>query len=506
MFLSSTNVIANALYMYLGLIFISALLGSLCFAVREYFKHPRPKHIRSLSASSTPQKRIETPEAPPARAPIQCPEPPQIASLPIVPEKRSATYKPFGKGWVIRRKKEERSPEFNSSSMVKPATSELTVRESTGKSEEISETDSGKPENSGESESAKATESGPELPKAPRFVYSEHTLRHLGPKQKEAFDPDRGVRLSEILQWNCTFPIQDPLSATEQLPQISRFISDSTVNTKCIGLFQLAAIGSFHAVFGNEIHFHPHFCTLMMSSVDSLLIYVASKHVNTLQALLVDLAACVAWEHWNSGRCPKLALAAKMSSEPRPSAGSEALASSADMDYSASAQSLNGPVVLDQPSVFRLLCNLYLGSPAMATSVRPALLLKLSAVLRDCASRTACLQFRALVPILGRAVTATQRGSIKAVFYDVLIELVQPHVLCCVAPQDVFSPTSEIQALVLQGLWVEQPDAVRERSAKMAALLAQKFPAVGLWSKPLHHAPLGGPLAGTFAPGTWNTR
>lgn len=488
MFSNTNSVVTNAVYIYLGLVFSGVLFGSFAFALREYLKSPEsatePQHTKHnlperLSTKTSLAQRlikimlptkISTSTTPKAAESLQRSLPQMRLEYPNLAQNmaqlsvhHSGKLRPslLLAKWSQRRQKQDG-----------PA-----ISDSDRSDAKVSDSSSQTSQESHDEPTAKHSS----------IVYSESNLLALRPSAGEQCHSD-SVRLSELLLCAGYLPQDLGKPTPEEVADIEALIAVDEPCTRDIGLFRLVALGATPSVYANRVHFHPDFCRHMVSIVDSLTVYRGST--GALQRSLVDLAVVFLWEHWNYQRCPNLAAAAKLST---------AKIDAPDPELGLAEAVIEQEVVLEQATVFRLLCNLCLGSPALAHESR-GVLPKVAAVLRDCAAKTECHQHRGLVPFIALAVNATERESILAVLYDGLIHMVGPHVTCCVAPADVFLPDSDLQALVLQGLWVGQPGAVRERAARAALLLAAKYPAVGLWSKPVH--PEQG-AAGDAAPGTW---
>lgn len=132
--------------------------------------------------------------------------------------------------------------------------------------------------------------------------------------------------------------------------------------------------------------------------------------------------------------------------------------------------------------VFRLFCNMYMGTPGITSlEVRSYCLFKVNAVFRACVSRLPCHQHRKVVPVLQEAVDTTRKNSVILFFYDILLDMVMKHLKCCITPADVFAPNLHIQSLVRRGLLAQQSVQVQERASRLKAAVAQKHSEARRW-------------------------
>lgn len=494
---SEDNLIANTLYIFLLLVFVAVVLAGASFAVREYTLSL--KHAKKAPPQTRGGKEDEEVEEEEVNA----------AEVDLGKHSPRGWFGGFG-GFKAnsQKEKEHASSADSGESKSQFHENDQTLGSAFEREDDTSLKCSLSPMTSPPHliDIIRATTS----PLFGRRIYLEGELRTLHPPPPVPPPANPGpVKISSLLQFErpitaVRFSTAD--DADQAIFDASALMAHKNVSARSIGAFRLAAIGVTHKPYDNATHFLATFCEVIESIVDSVSIYSDTRGVPGLQKMAVDLVSSFCWEHWHwpemapreIGKPIGLKKAAPGVAKADPP--SEIIAKLAFWGRT--------PSVLSRLAIFRLLCNLYLGAPALVGLQRSGLVFKLASVFRACASSSYCLDHRLLIPMIAQAVAAATRDSIKALLYDVLLELLRPHVDCCVAPQDVFLPSSDLQDLVLHGLGREQAEFVRERAANLARILAQKYPEVSLWCDKNEPTPapklaLDKRLQGTEAPGAW---
>lgn len=389
--------------------------------------------------------------------------------------------------------------------------------------------------------------------------YSYRELADLEEKfDLPAINVGEKVRTSQLLTSKASLPIPTSVS-DDYLNSIKELILESEVTHRRIGLFQLVAVGAFLVPFTNPIHFNKVFCFLMMHAIDMLKIYNDTASTPILQVYLVDLGCCFLWEHWDSKikgtnkayGCFLLHNQNKKTSRMNELTNGLAAGHSVSSEYQdcdadferteaeTKAEDLNGlpsgryrqlsafsevfseedqlsvirrepdlpnarfnpPIEVGQIIVtFRLMCNMFLGTPALAKEVRSYCIFKISNVFRACAARAPCDQHPLLLPLVELSINNTRRDDIKSFFYDIFTEIVLHHLGCCIKPAYIFAPNSIIQSLVVHGLVALQPLHVRNQAGKLKTIIARQYRDARLWGTPISELDDG---RGFAAPGGW---
>lgn len=312
----------------------------------------------------------------------------------------------------------------------------------------------------------------------PKHRYLESELRRLCQPQNATSLPDQ-LDLLRLLKFENQLPppqFDTTKVARMVIEELRISLLDKEDTSRALAFFQLAAIGSSQSVFDNPIYYHETFCNLLEDQVENHSLFKHSSSVDGLQMLLIDLLVCFTWCHWNYEDFFNLK-------------GSERFPSQIENDnYPYPAQkmleyfrrSALEPFVMSHLSVFRLLCSVWLESSFLL----PLASLKLSLVFRTCAQQTGCYEHRQLLPLIEQSILAAENPSVKPFFYDLVAEIIEPHVDCCIDTHDVFYPHSHLQGLILQGMWIGQSSEIRAKANHVAHILGRAYPEVKLWTEP----------------------
>lgn len=315
--------------------------------------------------------------------------------------------------------------------------------------------------------------------------YSESDLRNL--LSHRSIETHEVLQLSRLLRFESSLPLPrfDTVKvATDVILEVSAALCEHDPTCRALGLFQLAAIGGSREIYDNPIYYHERFCSLVEEQIDSVDWLKNSISVGELQMMLVDLIVCFSWSHWNwddfvtsvgKGPFPKKT---PLLDSPMEIACVESLSRIIeyfDRDHVK-------PFLMPHLAIFRLLSKLYLTTPQFTSVVAK---LKLRTVFHICTMNTKCYEHRQLLPLVSQSVVAAENECTKIFFYDIASQIVSPHVSCCIEMQDVFYPKSDLQGLILQGLWVGQPLGIRTKAAILARHLGKVYPEVNLWSDPV---------------------
>lgn len=476
MLLNGANVVTNAIYIYFLLAFASVILALVGLAARGTFRYVLTAHRnRSRNQSDSSLDKATVPvlgNKPGHRAGCN------VDSMVVV------------RKWSTRRRDKALLPSAESQTAARtPKTSD------------------------NESTATMRVASVGSLAKngKRRLVYLMEQLLRLNSARE--LDSSSQVRVSEVLRPRFSIPRAqaEPLA---EIREVKAMLSEECATTKSMALFRLVCLGSTPEPFANPAHFNDDVCDLMITIVDSLLLYSACFSSAGLQQATFDLATTFVWEHWNGNPATALAATRKSAANVLVSPGltlGSVLVRDPDMAGNSGEPSyrhhtpLHSEVVWLSPvTVFRLFCNLYLGTPVILKEIRPHCVFKLSALFQTCARRTRCRQHRDLFPLLEQAVKSAERASIKTFFYEIAICLLEPHLFCCLTPEDVFTPGLPIRELISTGLWAEQQGPVRDKAAELARVMSDKFPDFGSWGSGQRTPFAGESVTGTLGPpGSW---
>lgn len=497
MLLDGTALVANAIYIYLVLVFGSIILASVLLTIRGFVK--KGKSIEVLSPNDKFQI-LDTGAISGSRMRFQYKT---DSSRAISPHKAP---KELGRKSLLDRWRGRNEP----------------IELLNDPNQNIDEDERSSVTANDQNSSSPEAQSNKSLQNRTRILYLIEDLINMKKDFAQLpFEPIE-IRLSELLIPSIVLPpsrITNKYSMDQELGLAQILLNDPLLSNRCLGLFRVVCAASFQDPYTNAQHFHGGLCDLLETIIDTLVIYSATSTYPSLQLALLDLAFTFLWEHWNWDQGFRLAVAAKLARDTLVSAGAtagtvtiqEATGKNnfeVDKNTELAEYELNKhvePIILLEVTVFRLFCNLYLGTPVMAKPIRNRCIFKLSGVFYCCASVTKCNLHVELSRLLEQALSSTERDSIKVFFYEVLLKVLQPHLYCCIQPDDVFSNGSIIQKLIFQGLWTDQPPSVREKAADVVTVLSERFQEIVSWNKSMkfthlsddHGTGHGG------APGSW---
>lgn len=395
-----------------------------------------------------------------------------------------------------------------------------------------------------------------------KILYGINGLYELQQSYDLSIPQSMNVKTSEILKSQASLPLPDTSYSHRDFQDVRDLLLSDIPEVRCVGLFKLVALGAFHEPFTNWVHFQRGFCEVMLHAMGENTVYVDCISLPLLQAHFVELSCCYLWEQWygvTEGQQKALKLLTREINIVKPKEGTdegikfennlthamtmrfhEYVKESVNKDpearyvdeindkgslgvkhgprvgsyelsvlykprheHNASAHMAVEVSILHLHDTFRLLCNLCLATPALARSVRPYCLFKLNGLAKACSKKVPCFRHREVLPLVEASINSTSRTSIKELFYDVFLEIVQAHLVCCILPADVFAPNSTIQSLVQSGLSPQHAHAVgiRERAIQVKRIVSSKYPKARYWGLPSDT--LGPKPRDVAVPGEW---
>lgn len=302
------------------------------------------------------------------------------------------------------------------------------------------------------------------------------------------------LRILELLHYKNPLPPlrwASPLDAEHVGDQISGFLVEGCPTAQTLGLVRLMSWGQTTRVYANPVHFTEPYCKILVLACGDL--DRLARQSQTLQEGLTNCVACFCWEHWH------LVDALRTISENNPTSPIYAALNDTNREYFAKRNS--DPFNVSRPVVFDLsvgVTHCALVHFPKANSARRA-----AALLQECAANTKCGEFRQFLPTIGQAVASSLRPSKKAFFYDVLLNLVRPHVNCCLSAKDVYSLESILQSLIRHALTPDQHMLVRERSGRICHVLGQRFTEVSMWTTAEQPEKIPNKISPLIPPGAW---
>lgn len=285
--------------------------------------------------------------------------------------------------------------------------------------------------------------------------------------QPQSHAPPAPLHLSALLNYpSAVAPVDiaSPKQAELAIAECVALLSSTDGPSRTFGILRFLRLGCSRGVFTCAVHFVEAYCLVLVRSVHGELL---ANQPPALQELLVSVLGVFCWEHWHLSDILQTLAAA------RPPPGSRAL----DVLYRRYFEAWKvHPFKVSRATVMGVLCRGYLEmwtrlGPSHAKTAFPALF-------RVCASNCECHEHLVLLPILAEAVTAAKRPSALGFFYDILVQMVEPHIACCVEADDVL-PDSILVALIMHGLEAKSMEARTSAHRLKLQIIANH----GAWSR-----------------------
>lgn len=328
---------------------------------------------------------------------------------------------------------------------------------------------------------------------AEKRKYSIEELFQLQPPLEKPISGS--VRISLLLQYRSPYPplrLLSPLQSDDYVVSISHLLQAKDSVAQTLGLLRLVCLSQSRHVFANPVHFLESYCKALVKAAGEPEIF--GRQCEILREGLFNSVACFCWEHWH--------LVSALHTMSGPTKTNSPIFAALNFTYreffvpwSLDPFNVNRAVIFQ---IFLCVAQYSLSSLPKANSTH-----RVATLLKECACNTECLEFRELLPILGQMIASSQKLSNKKFSYEVLAELLQPHVNCCLSAEDVYSLESILQALIRHGLAPDQHNAVREISTKICEDVGLRFTEVSLWVNLDHVHKLSEKKNSMVAPGAW---
>ncbi|CCE81678.1 Piso0_002341 [Millerozyma farinosa CBS 7064] len=153
------------------------------------------------------------------------------------------------------------------------------------------------------------------------------------------------------------------------------------------------------------------------------------------------------------------------------------------VQHKLSSWKINEPLIQKRSTIFRFLCNIELGIHAVQNleyKTRLEAELKTQALLKDAAKSSFCNDYLSFIPMLAQGVDISKRASVKHLFYDVLFLLVQKHCSCCMK-EYLSDDEIDLKALVQHGLWQKNDQSICNKAKDIFKYLILRNPSIQSW-------------------------
>ncbi|KAK6458280.1 uncharacterized protein RJT20DRAFT_126265 [Scheffersomyces xylosifermentans] len=311
--------------------------------------------------------------------------------------------------------------------------------------------------------------------KASKLTYSFqalHQIREDSMKEFKLLETARksSIKMSELLRFTSEIPQVDFDSAWQANKAINeaRSIISKTTNpdddasTRAVYTFQLLSIGATYDVFTNPNYYLPAFNDFMESILDTGEVFEILEYCpGYSQLLLIEMILIYCWSHWNFRSMDTTTIEEKFKT-----------------------WKLMEPVVRSRDTVFRYICNLELGvstNLGINDSTQMEAEFRVQVFLRDFVKKCYCHDYIQFIPMLAQAVDLADHQKVKFLFYDVLLVLIQEHCNCCMGDYLVENNT-DLKALVQHGIWHKHEEKLnRKAKAICQFLLDEGYTQIEAW-------------------------
>ncbi|KAK6203422.1 uncharacterized protein RJT21DRAFT_139164 [Scheffersomyces amazonensis] len=234
--------------------------------------------------------------------------------------------------------------------------------------------------------------------------------------------------------------------------------------TKSIEILKLLSIGVSYNLFDNPNYFIPIFNDFITDIIDTNAVFELLKDLNSnSQSLLIEMILIYCWSHYNFKK-----------------------SNNSSIKIQFQAWKLQEPVIQPRYNIFRFLCNVLLGLSIIdyiPTSVRMEDELKTFVLLREAVKGSLCNEYISMVPMFAQAVDVTQLSDIKYLFYELLKLLVSKHVKCCM--DDYLQQNDiDLKAILQHGFWNKHQNKVSRKTREIYQILLDNgYSQVRSWRK-----------------------
>lgn len=283
-----------------------------------------------------------------------------------------------------------------------------------------------------------------------RYSFKElYLINNTKPAQSHS-NPDV-IKISQILSFEVSIPQTHSLSvfASDKLIRQLRidFEADNDMATKAILLLKLASIC---VEKGSNIYFLNQFNELVEVLVDTgklvdLLEYVTSDNLNQCAVKLL-LNYC--WNHYNFPT------------------------------------SLPGASCQSRTAIFRILCNLKVGisSGDIFTSqrIRRDVNFSIQTIMREVVKRCQCNDYLELCPMIAQSIDIVEATNSIYEFYDLLHVLIDTHCNCCME-EYLSDSLTDLKAIIQHGWWFKNDAKIISKTNEIFSALKKKNEKIYEW-------------------------
>lgn len=295
-------------------------------------------------------------------------------------------------------------------------------------------------------------------PKSRKKVYSFEQLneiKHRVCDPKHIFQINKGniVKMSELLRFSVNIPPAYHLN-TFQNNKIINEIKCSLIegrsldlSSKSILILKLVSMGVNQE---NPNYFLNSFNETIEFITDTGIIFELIEKINNeyLKVLLTEMVLNYCYEHWNFNQNDKFDL-----------------------------------IVQSRITIFRILCNMKLGISSvenLSPQIRNYTEFKVQTVFRELTRRSHCNDYLEMIPMVSQAVAISHMNNLKYLFYNILFIILKNHGPCCMRDY-LKDKQTDLKALIQHGFWYKNDRKIIDKTNEIFNFLVQLNSQIYSW-------------------------
>lgn len=274
------------------------------------------------------------------------------------------------------------------------------------------------------------------------------------------------IILSEVLKYTNKIPKYEFANAWEADKMISE-IRNKMMNNLQLEAFdknmivlQLISIGSSNEVLDNENYYLLSFNELIENIIDTgAIIDILNELEGIIRTNLIEMILIYCWSHWNF----------KVNNKRLQQVIHERYQRWKFENY----------IISNHHIIFRILCNFKIGLSSIKFKNDRNLIkeyeFRLQLLFRECIKTSYCNEFMIFIPMLAQAVDISINQNIKYFFYDLLKIIITVHDKCCMKEYLQESKNTNLKALLQHGIWYKHDANLQKKVREIYQYLIEIF-------------------------------
>lgn len=301
------------------------------------------------------------------------------------------------------------------------------------------------------------------------------------------------VKMSEILQFLVeipTAPKQSTFQNNKSINEINYSLIELKLldlSSKSIMILRLVSLGMNQ---DNQNYFLHSFNETIEFITDTGIIFELIESINneTLKVLFIEMILNYCWQHWNFKD-----------------------------DNNTSTLSIQSRI-----TIFRILCNLKLGLSTVenfSPQIRNLVEFKVQALFRELTKRVQCNDYLEMIPMISQAIAMSDMKSLKYLFYDLLFLIIKSHGTCCMNDY-LRDKQTDLKVVIQHGFWYKHDKKIIDKTNEIFKHLVQLEQNIHSWYSEVSEGkifvssavngssydkqePISNRTSGVVTPGSW---